>query len=86
MCVPHPDGVVEDACSQHRAAKPVRIGEVQGGLLHQAAEGVPPVRTAGQGPDADALVEQTPGDIPACIAEGAGHDGEVGVWQMPLQR
>ena len=62
--VPHPVGVVEDACSLHRAAQPVGVGEVQRGHLHPAAEGVIRIRAAGQCPHADALVKQTPGDMP----------------------
>ena len=57
------------------------LGEVQGGHLHPAAEGVLRIGVAGQCPHADALVKQTPGDVPARIAEGAGDDGEVGVRQ-----
>ena len=79
MRVPHPVGVVEDACSLHRAAQPIGVGEVQGGHLHPAAEGALRIRAAGQCPDAHALVKRTPGHIPACVAEGAGDDGEVGV-------
>ena len=47
MGVPHPVGVVEDACSLHRAAQPFGIREVQGGHLHPAAEGVLRIRAAG---------------------------------------
>ncbi len=38
-CKPHPVGVVQDACSPCRRAKPVTIGEVQRGRLREAAEG-----------------------------------------------
>ena len=40
MFVPHPVGVVEDARSLHRAARPVWVREVQRDRLHQAAERV----------------------------------------------
>ena len=57
VCEPYPVGVVEDVCSKHRVAQPIGVGEVQGGHLHPAAEGVLGIRAAGQCPDADALVK-----------------------------
>ena len=85
MRVPHPVGVVEDARSLHRVAQPIGVGEVQGSRLHPTAEGVLRIRAAGKCPHADALVKQTPGDVPARIAEGASDDGEVGVrYRVPF--
>ena len=76
---PHPVGVVEDVGALHRPAQPVTVGEVERRRFHLPAEAVLRVEAAGQRPDADALVEQTPGDVPAGVAEGARDDGETRV-------
>ena len=69
----------------HRAAQPIRVGEVQRSRLHLTGEEALRIQATRKCPDSDALVKQTPGDIPARIAEGAGDEGEVGMrHRIPL--
>lgn len=49
----------------HRAAQPIRVGEIQRSRFHQAAEGLLQVRVTRQSPCADALVEPAPDDYRA---------------------
>lgn len=78
---PDPVGVVENAGSFHRPAQPIMIGEVQGSRRHPPVEGAFPPKVSSQSPYADALAQQSLGDVSTSVAEGAGYDGLIGVGQ-----
>ena len=79
--IANPVGVVEDARPFHRPAQSLRVGEVQRMRFQSARQGVCAVGVSGQRTYPEAIVQQTPGDVPAGVTEGAGHDGLVGVGQ-----